>query len=275
MKLLSVFLLLIGLSFAKESVIATTYPIYHPLVYLAGDLYNVSVLIPAKADAHHYEPTPRDIARLKNARAVFTMGLEGWERRLPVKKDSFYLSHEGLDFITVGKHKDPHVWMSPRSYQKLVSNLFKALVRMDPKNRELYQRRYEEYSKRLTDLDRRFEKVLSTCESKWLISTHLSLNYLARDYGLKAEGLRGVHAEEEPKPSEVLRLIKLMKKESVRAIFVEEGYSEGVVRKLSQETGAKIYRINTSLYPTSASDDYFSIMERNLQSFAEGLNCKR
>nr|NAZ23103.1 zinc ABC transporter substrate-binding protein [Thermocrinis sp.] len=41
------------------------------------------------------------------------------------------------------------------------------------------------------------------------------------------------------------------------------------------ETGAKVYTINTSLYPTKNGDDYFSIMERNLSAFVEGLDCRR
>ncbi|WP_448584217.1 metal ABC transporter substrate-binding protein [Thermocrinis sp.] len=275
MRLVLAFLLLISLSFSKESLIATTYPIYYPLAYLAGDIYKVSVLISAKADVHHYELKPRDRKILKESKAVFTLGLESWEKKLPVEKHRIYFLHQDIDFITIGRYKDPHVWMSPRSYQKLVDNVFKTLTNIDPKNGELYRKRYEDFSKRLRELDSEFGRVFSTCKSKWIISTHLSLSYLARDYGLIAKGLRGVHAEEEPKPSEIFSLIKLMRSESIKAIFVEEGYSDGVAKKLSQETGANIYRINTSLYPSNQNDDYFSIMYRNLRSLAEGLNCRR
>ncbi|WP_333785079.1 metal ABC transporter substrate-binding protein [Thermocrinis sp.] len=275
MRFVLAFFILISLSFSKESLVATTYPIYYPLAYMAGDIYNVRILISTKADVHHYELRPTDRKILKDAKAVFTLGLESWEKKLPVEKNKLYLLHQNIDFMIIGKHKDPHLWVSPRSYQKLVDNIFKALMNMDPNNRELYQKRYEEFSKRLKELDNEFSKRLSTCKSRWLVSTHHSLNYLAKDYDLKAVGIKGIHAEEEPKPSEILNLIKLMKKESIKAIFVEEGYSDKVARKLSQETGAKIYRINTSLYLTNQNDDYFSIMDRNLRSLAEGLDCKR
>jgi zinc transport system substrate-binding protein len=56
---------------------------------------------------------------------------------------------------------------------------------------------------------------------------------------------------------------------------VEEGYQGKAVLKVQRETGAKIYTINTSLYPTKEGDDYFSIMERNLSAFVEGLDCKK
>lgn len=77
------------------------------------------------------------------------------------------------------------------------------------------------------------------------------------------------------KPSELFRLINLMKKESIKSLFVEEGYQGKAVLKVQRETGAKVYTINTSLYPTKEGDDYFSIMERNLSAFVEGLDCRR
>lgn len=271
MKFFLLILALFGFSLSKETLIATTYPIYHPLKHLAGDLYEVSVLISAKTDVHHHELKPKDVKTLKKAKAVFTLGVEDWERRLPVDKGKLYTLNRGIDLIK----DDPHLWMSPRSYKKLVDNLFKTLVQIDPKNEEIYRKRYEEYSRRLEELDKKYSKVLSECESRWVIATHLSLNYLARDYSLRAEGFRDLHAEEEPKPSEVGRIARLIKKESIKAIFMEEGYDEGVAKKISRETGTKVLRINTSLYPYSERDDYFSIMERNLQSLAEGLNCKR
>jgi len=50
---------------------------------------------------------------------------------------------------------------------------------------------------------------------------------------------------------------------------------KGCPQSAKRETGAKVYTINTSLYPTKEGDDYFSIMERNLSAFVEGLDCRR
>jgi zinc transport system substrate-binding protein len=267
------FLLLLLFSFAlpRELLMATTYPIYYPLLYLAGGLYEVKVLISTKTDIHHYEPKPQDLRNLKEAKHIFALGLESWERKLPVPKERLFLLNQNLPLID----DDPHIWMSPKSYQAVVAHLYKALLKMDPKNQNIYERKYIEFSKRLKDLDGKYRQSLSQCKNRWLVSTHLSLRYLARDYGLRAEGLRGVHGEEEPKPSELFRLITLMKKESIKSLFVEEGYQGKAVLKVQRETAAKIYTINTSLYPTKERDDYFSIMERNLSAFAEGLDCKR
>ncbi len=272
MKALLFFLLLLfSFVLPRELLVATTYPIYYPLVYMAGEVYEVKVLVSAKSDVHHYEPKPQDLKNLKLAKGVFTLGLESWEMKLPVRKDRLYFLNQNLPLIG----KDPHLWMSPRSYQSVVDNLYKELLKMDPKNQRLYENKYREFSQRLKTLDEKYLQGLSSCKDKWLVATHLSLRYLARDYGLRAEGLRGVHGEEEPKPSELFRLINLMKRESINSLFVEEGYQEKTALRVQRETGAKIYTVNTSLYPTKEGDDYFSIMERNLSAFLEGLNCRR
>jgi zinc transport system substrate-binding protein len=271
MRTLLFLLLLLSFTLPRELLIATIYPIYYPLLYLAGELYDVKVLISTGTDVHHYEPRPQDLKNLREAKYVFTLGLESWERKLPVSKEKLYLLNQNLPLI----ENDPHLWMSPKSYQAVVDNLYKVLLKIDPKNQNIYERKYREFSKRLKDLDEKYRQSLSQCKSRWIVSTHLSLRYLARDYGLRAESLRGVHGEEEPKPSELFRLINLMRKESIKSLFVEEGYQGSAVLKVQRETGAKVYTINTSLYPIKIGDDYFSIMERNLSAFVEGLDCGR
>jgi ABC-type Zn uptake system ZnuABC Zn-binding protein ZnuA len=149
---------------ARELLIATIYPIYYPLLYLAGELYDVKVLISTRTDVHHYEPKPQDLRNLKEAKHIFTLGLESWERKLPVPKERLYLLNQNLPLIG----NDPHIWMSPRSYQVVVDNLYKALLKIDPKNQNIYERRYREFSKRLKDLDEKYRQSLANAKTDGL-----------------------------------------------------------------------------------------------------------
>ncbi len=54
MKIPLFLLLLLSFALPRELLIATTYPIYYPLFYLAGELYDVKVLISTKTDVHNY-----------------------------------------------------------------------------------------------------------------------------------------------------------------------------------------------------------------------------
>jgi zinc transport system substrate-binding protein len=94
MRNLLLLLLLFSFALPRELLMVTTYPIYYPLLYLAGELYDVKVLISTRTDVHHYEPKPQDLRNLKEAKHVFTLGLESWERKLPVPKERLYILNQ-------------------------------------------------------------------------------------------------------------------------------------------------------------------------------------
>ncbi|MEN3027838.1 MAG: metal ABC transporter substrate-binding protein [Aquificaceae bacterium] len=276
LKLFLLLLLVSCLSFSKELLLASTYPLYYPLRHMAGERFEVDLLIKAPADPHHYELKPEDMKRLQRSKVFFYLGVEGWERRVAGKvlKEGAVALYQGVEFIRVGKHADPHVWLSPKSYTRLVENMRDELLRIDPAGGEHYRKRSEEFLKRLKSLDEEYRKTLQSCQSKTLVITHLSTLYLARDYGLEVVGLRGVHAEEEPKPSEIRKIVEKLKSSRVKAIFSEIGYDERFARRLAKETGAKVLTFNSSLFPEEVQDDYFSLMRKNLKRLSEGLGCQ-
>ncbi len=264
-------------AYAKERLIASTYAIYYPLSHMAGSFYEVELLIKAQADVHHYELKPTDMRRLLQSKAFFYLGVEPWEQKVAksLPRDKGFPLSQGLELIQVGRSYDPHVWLSPRAYIKLVERLRDSLIRLDPPRREEYIKRAEEYIKRLKSLDEEFSRTLSTCRIRLVVITHASLGYLARDYGLEMVGLRGVHAEEEPKPSEVRAIIERAKKAGVRFVFYELGHDRGLAQRFAGELSARVLPINTSLVPEAEGDDYFSIMRRNLKRLSEGLECRQ
>ncbi|QID33128.1 metal ABC transporter substrate-binding protein [Pampinifervens florentissimum] len=277
MRVLLFLVLLISLSYAKDYVLASSYPIYYPLRYIAGDRFEVDVFIKSQADPHHYELKPDDVRRLQRAKAFLYLGLEGWERKVvnTAGKDRAYPLAQGLTLIRVGRGYDPHLWLSPKAYMGVVENIQKVLSQLDPAGSEQYKRRASEYMERLRALDKEYREVLSTCKTKTLVITHLSTAYLGRDYELEMVGLRGVHAEEEPRPSEVRRMIERARRAKVGVVFAELGQDERLARRVAQEVGARVLTLNSSLFPEERNDDYFSIMRRNLERLSEGLECQR
>lgn len=277
--MVAVVLLLLFISYislAKELLLASMYPIYYPLSYIAGDRFNVDVLIKTQSDPHHYELKPTDVSKLQSAKAFFYFGVEEWERRIAnrLSKDKTYSLNKNIDFIYVAKKRDHHLWMSPRSYTKIVENIKEAMVRLDPSASDYYQKRYEEFMKNLRSLDDEYSKVLSSCKNRLILITHLSILYLGRDYNLEVVGLRGLHAEEEPKPSEIRKMVERAKRAGTKYVFYELGHDEKLARRIAKELGANIISINTSLFPEDKEDNYFSIMRKNLKRLKEGLNCQ-
>ncbi|MEZ0361187.1 MAG: metal ABC transporter substrate-binding protein [Hydrogenobacter sp.] len=269
--------LLVALSFSfSHKLIATTYPVYYPLYYIAKGRQNVDVLIKTQADPHHYELTPKDAQRLIEADLVFTLGVEGWEENIlrDLPKGRVVLLKDGISFVKYGKFPDPHIWLSPREYAILIKNVKEALLRYDPQSKAYYQKRYEEYMQKLVKLERAFANTLKNCKYRTIVSTHRAWDYLAKDYNLRTVSLTGVHAEEEPRPSEIMMIIQTVKREGIKYIFAELGQDKKVADFIASQTGAKVLLLNSSLFPRRYSDNYFTIMEENLKVLKEGLQCR-
>ncbi len=269
------FLPLLSLGAQKLYLMATIYPVYYPLKYMAGDVHQVDLLINNPVDPHHYELKPKDVNRLRQADFVFMLALEGWERQIErhIPKRKLVSLYMGINLIKFKGEPDPHVWVSPKTYKVLVSNLHKKLVEIDPVRESHYMAKFREYMSQLERLDSEYGKVLGTCRIKVIVTTHLSTRYLARDYHMEFTGLRGMHAEEELKPSELKKLLDTIKSKGVKTIFVELGYDEGIARRIAHQVNAKVMRLNTSFFAEKSNDDYLSIARRNLETLKKGLEC--
>ncbi|SNZ13559.1 metal ABC transporter substrate-binding protein [Hydrogenobacter hydrogenophilus] len=274
LKTLFLLLSVLSLAFSKE-LIATTYPVYYPLKYIVGERHRVELLIKSQADPHEYELTPKDIKKLAEANLVFSLGVENWEKYLltELPKGKLVFLNQGIDLIKYGNFPDPHVWLSPKRYMMVVKNINSALIKWEPNERVHYESRYNSYMQKLKELDRKYQETLKNCEHRIIITTHRAWDYLAKDYNLKTVSLTGVHAEEEPKPSQIKLIIQTIRREGIKYIFAEIGQDEKVANFIANQTGAKVLFLNSSLFPQEPSDNYFSIMERNLRSLKEGLQC--
>jgi len=88
---------------------------------------------------------------------------------------------------------------------------------------------------------------------------HPSWGYFARTYGLnqipiELEG-------KEPSPKELTQLIKLAKKNSVQAIFIQPQFSQKSARALAQSIGAEVLTANP------LAEDWAENLRRTAEAF--------
>ncbi|MEN3033776.1 MAG: metal ABC transporter substrate-binding protein [Aquificaceae bacterium] len=260
MKLL--ILLLPLFSYAKW--VASTYPIYHILKALAPQGVEVSLLAGGVKDPHHYELKPSDIRLVGSSSKFFHLSSEVFEEKLAktFPDKSIDLS-KNLQLID---GKDPHIWLSPRSYQELAKAIYLKLIEIDSANRQQYDKKLEEVLITLRSIDAEYSKTLKNCKSRVILSTHMSFAYVARDYGFKTLALAGVHAEAEPTPSQA-RILKEAKSLGASSLFHEPG-ERTLAKRLAPHL--RPVEINISL----SGDDLKSIFMSNLRALSSGLECQ-
>jgi len=176
--------------------------------------------------------------------------------------------------------KDPHIWVDLGHAQTMVDTIAKAFAEKDSANREFYFNNAKEYKTKLADLDRRFQKILSTAKHKTIIyGGHFAFGYFAKRYGLDHESpYEGFSPNAEPSPKAIAELINKLKASGIKVIYYEELLDPKVARTIAQETGAKLELLhgahNVSKDELSEGVTFLKIMEDNLKKLKVGLECQ-
>ncbi|WP_458460352.1 metal ABC transporter solute-binding protein, Zn/Mn family [Paenibacillus sp.] len=172
-------------------------------------------------------------------------------------------------------HIDPHTWVSPKSAMIMAENIKNSLVEADPEHKAGYEQRYEELRTKLETLDQRFVDELATVPNKEIVVSHQAFGYLARDYGLTQHAIMGLSPDAEPTGQDIVKLAKLVKDEGIKYIFFEELVSDKLAKTLASEAGVETMVLNPveglTKEQATNGDDYFTLMEKNLQNLLIAL----
>ncbi|MDO5689775.1 MAG: zinc ABC transporter substrate-binding protein [Tissierellia bacterium] len=289
----------------KATVYASIYPIYDFAKMIAGERVQVQQLLPMGADAHHWEPSPSDITKLEGARLLVLngAGLETWAEDILAALDNPNLilvdASKGISLQAGHAHGedeeageghdeeaddhehgqegfDPHTWISPVLAKEQAKNIYQSLVDMDPEGKAIYSANYQELNRKLEQLDQKYRDTITALPHKDLVVSHAAFGYLASEYGLNQMAIEGLIPNSEPSLQQMAALIDYIRVHQIKAIFVEKTSHGKVAETIAAETGVKVLELSpvASLTPEEeqAGDDYFQIMEKNLQAIQEGLN---
>ncbi|WP_431523523.1 metal ABC transporter solute-binding protein, Zn/Mn family [Paenibacillus amylolyticus] len=172
-------------------------------------------------------------------------------------------------------HIDPHTWVSPKSAMIMAENIKNSLVETDPDHTAGYEQRYEELRTKLKTLDQHFTDELAKVPNKEIVVSHQAFGYLARDYGLSQHAIMGLSPDAEPTGQDIVKLAKLVKDEGIKYIFFEELVSDKLAKTLASEAGVETMVLNPveglTKEQATNGDDYFTLMEKNLQNLLIAL----
>ncbi|MDF2646605.1 MAG: zinc transporter substrate-binding protein [Paenibacillus sp.] len=280
----------------KLKVVTTFYPMYEFSKQVGGDHADVIALIPPGAEPHDWEPSAKDMAKLKEADLFVYNGIvEGWaekalssaanEKRVVVEASKGIELMEGLPEEEEEGHDhegeeghilDPHVWLDPVLAQKEVSSIQAAFEKADPANKEDYKKNADAYIANLKDLDAAFKSGLNSVKKKDFVTQHAAFGYLAKQYGLTQIPIAGLSPEQEPSPNKMAEIIAFAKEHQVKTIFFETLVDPKVAKTVAKELGAKTDVLNPIEGLTEEDKknklDYIGIMHNNLEALKKALN---
>ena len=275
-------LLLPPCAWARLSVLTTVFPPYDFARAVAGERADVSMLLPPGAEAHDFEPTPRDIIKIQGCSLFIYTGGENdvWiekmlssfgEKRpktLRMMDCVPLLDEEEPEGGSAGHHhghdeddahggghaisehghgKDEHVWTSVENSMMIVASIADALSELDSGGAEYFAANAEAYNAGLAALKDDFASVVSSSARRHvLFADRFPFVYFAHELGLTYDAaFSGCSTETEPSAATVVRLVRRVEELALPAVFTMELTSTKMADSICEVTGAERLLLNS------------------------------
>jgi len=296
MKKAFVFLfLIISLSFVHivlaepVKVVVSIHPLSDITKQIGKDKIIVKTLLPPAASPHTFEPTPKQMMELHDAKIFFKIGagLEFWADRIvkaasnknllvvDLSKDMplIYGTHKhGHKHKHAGQAADPHFWLDPVLTKNIVDRIASTLIKMDAPNKKFYADNAEIYKKELDKLNEEIIQKVGKFKTKEYVTFHPAWNYFSKRYGLRVIGVIEEAPGREPAPGDVARIINDLKKSDTRVVFAEPQFNPKIAEAIAKEANAKVLFLD----PIGASnapdrDSYLKLMRYNIAQMERAM----
>ncbi|MGF7161115.1 zinc/manganese transport system substrate-binding protein [Rhodoligotrophos appendicifer] len=260
----------------------------------------VTTLVGPDGDAHVYEPTPKDAKSLANARLLIVNGLnfETWLPRL-VKSSGFKGTevvastgvtprqfseaeaeedHEGDDHEHEHDHGtvDPHAWQDLANGVIYVDNVAKALSKIDPAHAEVYKERARAYAAELEAMNAKLKQEFAAIPeaNRKIVTSHDAFGYFGAAYGITFIAPSGVSTEAEASAADVARIIDQIRRDKIKAVFVENITNPKLMDQIARETGAQVggQLFSDALSPEGGpASSYVAMFKANAEELTKAL----
>jgi len=242
----------------RVQVVAGFYPLYEAARAVGGDELDVVDLTPAGQGPHDLELSPRAAARLEEADVVLYLG-SGFQPEVEravaarggggvdlLEGEPLRRAQKGIpgvrgavDGERLEGGADPHIWVDPARFARLVDRITAALVAAAPDRRAQLQRNARAYREAIAALDAEFRRGLRSCATRTLVTSHAAFGYLADRYDLVQAPIAGISPEAEPDPRSLAAVARRARADRVRTVFFESLVPRRLADTVAREIGAR------------------------------------
>ena len=272
------------------SVVASFYPFAWIAKQVGGSFVDVQNLTSPGTEPHDLELKPKQVAAVQDADLVVyekhfqaavdeaveqagrskhdTVDADTELSVLPVQGGAAEDGHDQSD-------EDPHTWLDPANMIIMAKAVSTQLAEVDPDHASTYRANADGLIRRLGSLDDAFTAGLATCERRTIVTSHAAFQYLAKRYDLTQVPIAGIDPTNEPSPSQLADITRLVRKEGITTIFTEELVSPAIADTIAKETGARTATLDPieGLSDETKNETYVTLMDRNLATLRKANGC--
>ncbi len=274
------------------TVVTTTGMIADAAREVGGDLVEVRPLMGPGVDPHAYRQTRTDIVALTGADLVLWHGLyleaqmEAFLLELAARgnvvavaetlPESLLIAHDDYE----GRF-DPHVWMDPELWSRVVIAVRDALIETRPEEADPFRTNAEAHLAELRALTSYTDEALASVpeESRVLLTAHDAFNYFGAAHGFEVVGIQGISTESEAGLARISQLVDMLVTREIGAVFVETSVSDRNIRALIEGAAADGHEvvIGGELYsdamgePGTYEGTYLGMIDHNTTVISRAL----
>jgi zinc/manganese transport system substrate-binding protein len=255
---------------------------------VGGDRIQVESIAKGYQDPHFVEAKPSFLLKLRNADLLIVVGLQleiGWLPPLINQSGNPKIQVGALGYLDASQFAEildiptgtvtramgdvhplgnPHYWLDPDNGRRIARGIAGKLGDLDPPNTAYYQQRFQDFDKRLSTAEQKWEAEMKPFRGRKVVTYHNSFPNFAKHFGLNVIGYVEPRPGIPPTPSHTIELIGLMKRENCKVILVEPYFDLKTPQSIGRETGSQVVQYLPSVGGEKQVTDYFQLFDYNI-----------
>ncbi|KAB8033251.1 metal ABC transporter substrate-binding protein [Fluviispira multicolorata] len=252
--------------------IETSLPYIKELVQQAScnsNSFATNSIISLGVDPHIFHMTPQNRLSIAKSKVIIFIGagLEEWIQKIPKSETQIWLelskdmklkkldpnskhnhthNHEHNEEDHNHEHRhlelDPHIWQSPKLTKLALKKISILLKDLKPSEAEVIEKCTQNYLSKIDGEVNLLKKEIQKIPEKQriLATNHDALGYFSDEFGFKILSITGVSDDSAPTSKDLKNIILNIKKENVKAIFLESTGNMRNIQSIAHETSIKI-----------------------------------
>jgi zinc/manganese transport system substrate-binding protein len=288
-----------GPAFAKVNVVSSLQDFSSIAQSIGGDRVDAFSLAKGYQDPHFVDAKPSFIVRLSKADLLIVAGLELEIGYLPPlidqsRNDKVHPGNAGYLDASIGcdilqrpttqvtramgdvhPYGNPHYWTDPENGRVIARSIATKLTELDPGGKATYDKGLAAFEARLTEKEKEWDGKMAPYAGTKIVTFHDSWPNFAKHFKLVIAG----HVEPKPgippSPSHTLEIINLITAQKIPVILVEPYFDMKTPNSIAAKTGAAVVTFYPSVGGVPEIKDYFSLFDKDVDSFAAGMKAKK
>jgi zinc/manganese transport system substrate-binding protein len=272
----------------KLNVVTATTDIAALAQEVGGDRISVESIAKGYQDPHFVEAKPSFLLKLRQADLLIIVGLQleiGWlpplitqsgNARIQVGANGYLDASQFAEILEIPTgvvtramgdvHPlgNPHYWLDPDNGRRVARGIAQKLGELDPADGSYFQERFQDFDKRLTAAEQKWDDEMAPFHGRKLVTYHNSFTNFGKHFHLNVIGYVEPRPGIPPTPSHTFELIGLMKRENCKLVLVEPYFDMKTPNSIGAATGAKVAVYLPSVGGEKQVTNYFQLFDYDI-----------